>query len=179
MKKLLSAIFFFASSIAVAQTYQPTWESLDGRTIPGWYRNGKFGIFIHWGVYSVPAYCSKGNYAEWYQNALTRGDSAIIKYHKEKFGDRKYYDLANDFKAELFNPDEWAKIFEASGAKYIVLTSKHHDGFCLWPSKDANRDWGFAWNAVDAGPHRDLLGDLFAAVRKTSVHAGMYFSLYE
>jgi alpha-L-fucosidase len=179
MRKIFSAIFFFASSIAIAQTYQPTWESLDSRTIPEWYRNGKFGIFIHWGVYSVPAYCSKGNYAEWYQNALTRGDTATIKYHKEKFGNRTYYDLANDFKAELFNPDEWAKVFEASGAKYIVLTSKHHDGFCLWPSKDANRDWGFAWNAVDAGPHRDLLGDLFAAVRKTSVHAGMYFSLYE
>ena len=179
MKKILSVIFFFASSFAVAQTYQPTWESLDSRTIPEWYRNGKFGIFIHWGVYSVPAYCSKGNYAEWYQHALMSGDTATIKYHKEKFGNRKYYDFANDFKAELFNPDEWAKVFEASGAKYIVLTSKHHDGFCLWPSKDANRDWGFAWNAVDAGPHRDLLGDLFKAVRKTSVHAGMYFSLYE
>ncbi len=87
--------------------------------------------------------------------------------------------MANDFKAELFNPEEWAALFEKSGAKYIVLTSKHHDGFCLWPSKDANRDWGFAWNAADAGPHRDLLGELFAAVRKTSVHVGMYYSLFE
>jgi alpha-L-fucosidase len=85
----------------------------------------------------------------------------------------------NDFHAELFNPDEWANLIEKSGAKYVVLTSKHHDGFCLWPSKEADRDWGFPWNAVTAGPHRDLLGDLFKAIRKTSVHAGMYYSLYE
>jgi len=178
MRKLFICLLFL-SSIAMSQTYQPTWESLDTRPVPQWYKDGKFGIFIHWGVYSVPGYCTKGNYAEWYQNGLMNGDTARVKYHKEKFGNRSYYDLATDFKAELFNPDEWANVFEKSGAKYIVLTSKHHDGFCLWPSKDANRDWGFAWNAVDAGPHRDLLGDLFAAVRKTSVHAGMYYSLYE
>jgi alpha-L-fucosidase len=112
-------------------------------------------------------------------NGLMNGDTARLRYHREKFGNRTYYDLVNDFKAELFNPDQWAKVIEASGARYIVLTSKHHDGFCLWPSKEANRDWGFAWNAVDAGPHRDLLGDLFTAIRKTSVHAGMYYSLYE
>ena len=87
--------------------------------------------------------------------------------------------MANDFKAELFNPDEWAKLFEQAGAKYIVLTSKHHDGFALWSGKEASRDRGFPWNASETGPHRDLLGDLFKAVRKTSVHAGMYYSLYE
>lgn len=180
MKKILllffSVLFFL---ISFSQTYQPTWESLDSRPVPQWFKDAKFGIFIHWGVYSVPAYSTIGSYAEWYQYGLQTGDSARIKFHKEKFGDRTYYDLANDFKAELFNPDEWAKVFEESGAKYIVLTSKHHDGFCLWPSKDANRDWGFPWNAVDVGPKRDLLGDLFKAVRKTSVHAGMYYSLFE
>jgi alpha-L-fucosidase len=179
MKKILFISILFISIYSFAQTYQPTWESLDSRPVPQWFKDAKFGIFIHWGVYSVPAYCTVGNYAEWYQNGLENGDSARIKFHKEKFGNRTYYDLANDFKAELFNPDEWAKLFEASGAKYIVLTSKHHDGFCLWPSKEANRDWGFPWNAKDVGPKRDLLGDLFKAVRKTSVHAGMYYSLYE
>src|SRR5579862_9824708 len=114
MKKILTLIWLFASIVAVAQSYQPSWASLDTRPIPEWYRNGKFGIFIHWGVYSVPAYCTKGNYAEWYQNGLMTGDTARLKYHKEKFGNRTYYDLANDFKAELFNPDEWAKVFEAS-----------------------------------------------------------------
>jgi alpha-L-fucosidase len=178
MRKFLHLTILLALT-GHGQPYQPTWESLDSRPAPEWYRNSKFGIFIHWGVYSVPAYCEKGNYAEWYQYYLLNGDSARIKYHGEKFGSRSYYDLVNDFKAELYEPDQWAKLIEKSGAKYVVLTSKHHDGFCLWPSRDANRDWGFAWNSVDAGPHRDLLGDLFAAIRKTSVHAGMYYSLYE
>jgi alpha-L-fucosidase len=163
----------------MAQTYQATWESLDSRPIPQWYKDGKFGIFIHWGVYSVPGWSSKGNYAEWYQYGLQTNDTARQNFHKKKFGDLTYYQLADQFKAELFNPDEWARLFELSGAKYIVLTSKHHDGFCLWPSKTANKTWGMKWNAVDAGPHRDLLGDLFNAVRKTSVHPGMYYSLYE
>jgi alpha-L-fucosidase len=161
------------------QPYQPNWQSLDKRDAPQWYKDAKFGIFIHWGVYAVPGFSKKGQYAEWYQHALQTTDTITQRYHKEKFGNRTYYDLANDFKAELFNPDEWARVFEQSGAKYIVLTSKHHDGFTLWPSKEADRDWGFKWNAVDIGPKRDLLGDLFKAVRKTSVHAGMYYSLYE
>ena len=175
---LLFAFSFLLCQNVLAQ-YKPTWESLDTRPVPQWWSNGKFGIFIHWGVYSVPAYSKKGEYAEWYENSLRSGDSAKMKYHKENFGDRHYYDLVNDFHAELFNPDEWAKLIEESGAKYVVLTSKHHDGFCLWPSKEADRDWGFPWNAVTAGPHRDLLGDLFKAIRKTSVHPGMYYSLYE
>lgn len=162
-----------------AQPYQPNWESLDKRPVPQWFKDAKFGIFIHWGVYSVPAWSPKGEYAEWYQNGLEKHDSAIISYQKRKFGDLSYYQLADQFKAELWNPDEWAKLFEESGAKYIVLTSKHHDGFCLWPSKDSDKSWGFPWNAAERGPKRDLLGDLFKAVRKTSVHAGMYYSLYE
>lgn len=173
---LLSLVLM--SNILFAQ-YQPTWESLDQRPVPQWFKDSKFGIFIHWGVYAVPGYCTKGNYAEWYQQGLMNGDTARINFHKKKFGDRTYYDLANDFKAELFQPDEWAKLFEQSGAKYIVLTSKHHDGYSLWPDATANKTWGFPWNAKDIGPKRDLLGDLFTAVRKTSVRAGMYYSLYE
>ncbi|MCW3087963.1 MAG: alpha-L-fucosidase [Sediminibacterium sp.] len=164
---------------ASAQTYQPDWASLDKRPVPQWFTDAKFGIFIHWGVYSVPSYTTKGSYAEWYQNGLERGDSAKKAFHAAKFGNLSYYQLADQFKAELFKPDEWAQLFERSGAKYIVLTSKHHDGFTLWPNQDANRTWGFPWNAMDIGPKRDLLGDLFKAVRKTSVHAGMYYSLYE
>ncbi len=178
-RSLLLSLGLLLMGGAIAQTYQPTWESLDKRPVPQWFKDAKFGIFIHWGVYAVPGWCTKGNYSEWYQNGLNNGDSSRIKFHKAKFGDRSYYDLEKDFKAELYNPDEWAQLFEKSGAKYIVLTSKHHDGFCLWPNKESNRDWGFPWNAVDAGPKRDLLGDLFTAVRKTSVHPGMYYSLYE
>jgi alpha-L-fucosidase len=179
MKKTIAILSLFISSALIAQTYQPNWESLDKRPVPTWFTDAKFGIFIHWGVYAVPGWSSKGQYAEWYQQGLQTNDTARQQYHKAKFGNRTYYDLANDFKAELFNPDEWAKVFEQSGAKYIVLTSKHHDGFTLWPSKEADRDWGFKWNAVDVGPKRDLIADLFKAVRKTSVHAGMYYSLYE
>lgn len=179
MKKIIIFCFLLSGLSATAQPYQPNWASLDTRPVPKWFTDSKFGIFIHWGVYSVPGFTTKGSYAEWYQNALNRGDSATVAYHKAKFGNLTYYQLADQFKAELFNPDEWAKVFEKSGAKYIVLTSKHHDGFTLWPSKDANRTWGFPWNAGDVGPKRDLLGDLFKAIRKTSVHAGMYYSLYE
>jgi alpha-L-fucosidase len=178
-KILLSILLLSAATITHSQTYQPTWESLDKRPVPGWFGDSKFGIFIHWGVYAVPAYTTKGSYAEWYQNGLEGKDSAKKAFHLAKFGNLTYYQLADQFKAELFNPDEWARVFEESGAKYIVLTSKHHDGYALWPSKDASRTWGFPWNAKEVGPKRDLLGDLFKAVRKTSVHAGMYYSLYE
>jgi len=78
------------------------------------------------------------------------------------------------FKAELFRPDEWADLFRKSGAKYIVLTSKHHEGFTLWPSAHS---WN--WNSVDIGPHRDLCGDLTASVKKAGLHMGFYYSLYE
>jgi alpha-L-fucosidase len=179
MRKLLAVSLLFITLHLDAQQYQPNWESLDQRSTPQWFKDAKFGIFIHWGVYAVPGWSTKGNYAEWYQQGLQTTDSARMKFHKAKFGGRTYYDLANDFKAELFNPGEWARVFEQSGAKYIVLTSKHHDGYALWPSKEANKTWGFNWNAMDIGPKRDLLGDLFKAVRKTSVHAGMYYSLYE
>ncbi|MBS1948586.1 MAG: alpha-L-fucosidase [Bacteroidetes bacterium] len=178
-KNFLFILCVFFSSVATAQNYKPTWPSLDTRPLPQWFKDAKFGIFIHWGVYSVPAYCKKGNYAEWYQHALMSGDSATVAYHKNKYNNISYYTFADQFKAELYNPDEWAKLIESSGAKYVVLTSKHHDGFANWPSEEASRDWGFPWNAMDTGPHRDLLGDLFAAIRKTSVHAGMYYSLYE
>ena len=179
MKNLLVLCLFFIGIHLSAQSYQPNWGSLDKRPTPQWFKDSKFGIFIHWGVYSVAGWSTKGNYAEWYQQGLQTTDTARQKFHKAKFGNRTYYDLANDFKAELFNPDDWAKLFEASGAKYIVLTSKHHDGFTLWPNEQANKTWGFPWNAKDIGPKRDLIGDLFRAVRKTSVHAGMYYSLYE
>jgi alpha-L-fucosidase len=179
MKKIFTFLCPIICTFSFAQNYQATWQSLDARPVPQWFKDGKFGIFIHWGVYSVPGWSTKGNYAEWYQYGLQTNDTARQQFHKKKFGDLTYYQLADQFKSELFNPDEWAKLFELSGAKYIVLTSKHHDGFCLWPNKDANKTWGFKWNAGDVGPHRDLLGDLFKAVRKTSVHPGMYYSLYE
>jgi len=163
-----------------AQTYQPNWESLDSRPVPSWFMNEKFGIFIHWGAYSVPSWGPQHSYSEWYQNGLQADkDNVRKKFHKLHYGDMSYYGFGPMFKADRFDPDAWAKVFEQSGAKYIVLTSKHHDGFAMWPSKEADKTWGFPWNSVSSGPKRDLLGDLFKAVRKTSVRAGMYYSLYE
>jgi alpha-L-fucosidase len=86
----------------------------------------------------------------------------------------KYADFAGQFKAELFDPKQWADVFVRSGAKYVVLTSKHHEGFCLWPSEQS---WN--WNAADIGPHRDLAGDLTLAVKARGLHMGFYYSLYE
>jgi len=163
-----------------AQNYQPNWESLDSRPVPSWFMNEKFGIFIHWGAYSVPSWGPEHSYSEWYQNGLQADKDNVRKqFHKLHYGDMSYYGFGPMFKADRFDPDAWAKVFEQSGAKYIVLTSKHHDGFAMWPSKEGDKTWGFPWNSVTSGPKRDLLGDLFKAVRKTSVRAGMYYSLYE
>src|SRR6218665_3966460 len=98
MKKLLLAPALLLGLISFSQTYQPNWESLDKRPVPQWFKDAKFGIFIHWGVYAVPGYGKKGTYSEWYQNALQDTNSSTYKFHKEKFGNRSYYDLANDFK---------------------------------------------------------------------------------
>ena len=88
-------------------------------------------------------------------------------------------DRAGRLRAELFDADQWAGIFRNAGAKYVVLVSKHHDGFALWPSQEADATWGRDWNAVDVGPKRDLVGELTAAVRRQGMEMGFYFSLYE
>ncbi|TNE57352.1 MAG: hypothetical protein EP344_11245 [Bacteroidetes bacterium] len=182
MRPTLIFLFVLLFSARVyTQNYLPDWSSLDTRPTPDWWQDAKFGIFIHWGVYSVPGYTVKGNYAEWYQHSLENNshDGKVRDYHIKNYGDRSYYDLASDFHAELFEPDEWARLFEKAGARYVVLTSKHHDGFCLWPSQQADKTWGFAWNAVSTGPKRDLVHELFTALSKTSIKPGLYFSLYE
>ncbi len=168
-------------------TYQPNWASIDSRPIPVWFEDAKFGIFIHWGLFSVPAWGPTPRdgagvydcYAEWYWNRLLDTKSKVqplfAKFHAQNYGaDFKYQDFVKDFKAEMFKPDDWAKVFEESGAKYVVLTSKHHEGFTLWPSKQA---WN--WNAVDVGPHRDLAGDLMKSVKAKGLRMGYYYSLYE
>jgi alpha-L-fucosidase len=188
MKKLLLVvlwIIYLNQSIA-QQKYEPTWESLNKRPIPGWFTNAKFGIFIHWGLYSVPSWATNSNadgfgsnYAEWYWERLNNTKLKIHKefvdFHQRTYGPNfKYQEFAPKFTCELFNPDQWAKIFKESGAKYVVLTSKHHDGFALWPSRES---WN--WNAMDVGPHRDLAGELSGAVKKAGLHMGFYYSLYE
>lgn len=182
MRQLLAFVFCLAATFVSAQKiYQPDWASLDQRPTPEWWQDAKFGIFIHWGVYSVPAFTPKGRYAEWYQNSLQQNDpdGRVRAFHQTNYGTRSYYDLADDFHAELFNAEDWANLFQYAGARYVVLTSKHHDGFCLWPSEEANRTWGIPWNSAVRGPKRDLVGELFTALNKTRVKPGLYYSLYE
>jgi alpha-L-fucosidase len=178
--------FLAFTFLAAAQTrYQPDWPSLDARPTPSWYEQARFGIFIHWGLYSVPSFApphAKGQtpYAEWYWNSLKSGKPATVEFHNRAYGPGfSYAQFAPMFKAEFFDPDRWADTLQKSGARYVVLTSKHHDGFALWPSAEADRDWGRPWNAESAGPHRDLLGDLTAAVRRKGLKMGFYYSLYE
>ena len=193
LRKLTCGIILLAmASQASAQRYEPTWDSVDSRPTPAWWGDAKFGIFIHWGVYSVPAFAPKGEYAEWYWERLSKPgnadastDDARIRretraFHERVYGhDFKYQDFAPKFTAEMFDANQWANIFAESGAKYVVLVSKHHDGFALWPSHEANASWGRPWNAVDVGPRRDLVGELTTAVRRRGLEMGFYFSLYE
>jgi alpha-L-fucosidase len=196
MKSLLKFVLpLFSFCIAGAQTYQPNWASLDKRSTPQWFDDAKFGIFIHWGLYSVPAWAETFHdpnrkdwkntihYAEWYWR-LQQGDpkpgkdkgvSPYPQHHLSTYGTNfRYQDFVSGFTTQYFQPEKWADIFQKSGAKYVILTSKHHDGYSLWPSKQA---WN--WNSVDLNPHRDLVGDLSEAVKKAGLRMGLYYSLYE
>lgn len=187
MKKSISLLFVIIA-ISVFQVfaqdkYLPSWESVDKRPIPAWFENAKFGIFIHWGLFSVPAWGpTEGNvyekYAEWYwwrQSRNGQPSKSFTDFHNQTFGENtKYEDFASGFKAEMFYPDQWAEVFKKSGARYVVLTSKHHEGFTLWPSAVS---WN--WNSVDVGPHRDLCGELTKSVKEKGLYMGFYYSLYE
>lgn len=177
----------FCSTITVLsqENFQPAWESIDKRPVPAWFTKAKFGIFIHWGVYSVPAWAPTGDsipvyskYAEWYwyrKNETSVAGQLFRQHHNKMYGENfQYQDFARDFKAENFVPGDWADILAASGAKYVVLTSKHHEGFTLWPSAQS---WN--WNSLDVGPHKDLAGELSKAVKAKGLHMGFYYSLYE
>ncbi len=182
-------LFLLLSIPTIAQQkYEPTWQSLDSRPVPEWFGNAKFGIFIHWGPYSVPAWTPKGTYTEWYQywlqnktlfgNGNFKGDE-VVNYHEKTYGkDFSYYQFGEMFTADLFEPDEWTELFKKAGAKYVVLTSKHHDGFTLWPNKQAN-DRGFAWNSMEVGAKKDLVGLLSKSVKDAGLKMGLYYSLYE
>jgi alpha-L-fucosidase len=172
----MSAILAAAALLSMTgQPFEATWESIDSRPNPQWFEEAKFGIFIHWGVYSVPAWGPKDQYAEWYWNHMQNKNGETWKFHERTYGPNfQYQDFAPMFKAELYDPAQWADIFKRSGAKYIVLTSKHHEGFCLWPNPQS---WN--WNSMDIGPHRDLAGDLVTACRDQDLRIGFYYSLYE
>lgn len=183
-KKLwvLGLLVLMTTTRLSAQTEIMTWEELDNRPMPQWWSDAKFGIFIHWGVYSVPAFAPvKGDigvydkYSEHYEARLKSKNKAFTEFHDKTYGEGvKYADFAASFKAEHFNPEDWSSLFEKAGAKYVVLTSKHHDGFCLWNSKLSPH-----WNSVVQGPHMDIIDTLARAVRNQGLHFGLYYSLFE
>lgn len=177
--KFLVLIAFFASMESKAQTNIDRVSSPKGTSvfkadsssiaknykIPDWFRNAKFGIFIHWGIYSVPAYGS-----EWYARWMYKKDHDINKYHVQKYGavDKfGYKDFIHTFKAEKFDPNEWAELFKASGAQYVVPVAEHHDGFAMYKSEFN------PWNSVDMGPHIDVIGELRKAILKQGLHFGL------
>lgn len=132
--------------------YKDTWESLQQYQPPRWYADAKFGIFIHWGVYSVPAFGS-----EWYSRNMYIKDSWEFKHHVETYGDHEHFgykDFIPMFKAEKFDPREWAELFKEAGAQYVVPVAEHHDGFQMYKSEISH------WNAYEMGPQRDVLGEL-------------------
>jgi len=185
-----AAMCALAWSLA-AQPYQPTTESLRKHKAPQWFEDAKFGIFIHWGPYAVPAF------HEWYVEFIspkaqfgfmyggppytaTRDNlpeelfragirEEAYRYHLQNWGPNfAYDDFIPMFKAEKFDPDAWARLFQEAGARYVVFTAKHGDEFAMWPSKFTKR------NAMEMGPHRDLAGDLTRAVRKLGLKMGFY-----
>ena len=186
MKKTLTIILLLYTVIlsplrgySQNEPVQPTWESLNERGYPQWFSDAKLGIFIHWGLYSVPAYASKEGYGEWFYRGLMLKEPErmrIMGYYADttKPVFDQYKELTKYWHAELWNPDEWARLFKYVGAKYVVLVTKHHDGFCLWDSQ-----YQPEWNSVTSGPHRNIVEDLNKAVRQQGLRMGFYYSLPE
>jgi len=143
--------------------YKPAWDSVSAHVIPDWYKDAKFGISMHWGLYAVPAHGS-----EWYVQHMY-ADKATIQWHTDNFGPPDkfgYKDFMPKFTCAKWNPDEWASLFKDAGAKYIMPTVEHHDGFSMWDS-DIN-----PYNAKQMGPKRDVIGEMCTAMRKQGLKFG-------
>jgi len=169
---LLCFVFLAITSIKKTEGYTADWKSLDSRPLPSWYDDAKLGIFIHWGVFSVPSYSSEWFWWQW-QGQPT---PAVVQFMQSNYKpDFTYADFGKDFKTEFFQASQWTDMFKASGAKYIVFVSKHHEGYTNWPSK-----YSFNWNSMDVGPNRDIVGELMNATRhNTDLKFGLYHSMFE
>ncbi len=162
---LLSLCLLTSLALSAQSVYQPNWESLKKYDIPEWFRDAKFGIFIHWGVYSVPAFGS-----EWYPRNMYDSSSREFKHHVKEYGPQSkfgYKDFIPSFKGENFDADAWVTLFRKAGARYIVPVAEHHDGFAMYNTALSD------WNAVKMGPHRDVVGEIAAAVKKQGLVFGL------
>jgi alpha-L-fucosidase len=151
-----------AASAFAGNRYEPTWDSLAKHNAePEWLKDAKLGIYFHWGVYSVPAF-----HDEWYPRNMHMEGSEDYEHHQKTYGDLSkfgYHDFVPMFKAENFDPEAWADLFQKAGARFAGPVAEHHDGFSMWASKLT------PWNAKDMGPHRDILGELFQSLRKRNM----------
>ncbi len=186
----LAALSLFAAPVfAFAQRthYEPTLASLDTHPLPAWYADAKLGIFVHWGLYSVPGwaplahaehdfadpdYILNNPYAEWYLNVMRIPGSPTELYQRQHYNGANYYDFTSSFdeQSAKWSPDAWVKTFRDAGARYVVLTTKHHDGFALWPTKVVNP------NQSHLSARRDIVGDLTASVQRAGLRMGLYYS---
>ncbi len=144
--------------------YKDNWDSLSNYTVPAWYQSIKFGIFIHWGLYSVPAFDS-----EWYSRNMYIPGHVCYEHHIETYGPHKefgYKDFIPMFTADAFDAEQWATLLKASGAQYVCPVAEHHDGFQMYRSDFSH------YNAYEMGPQKDILGDLFHALRDQQLYPG-------
>jgi alpha-L-fucosidase len=168
----------------------PALKALRRHRVPAWWLDAKLGIFVHWSPASVPGFAPVDTdigqlvqsdepdalkdtpYAEWYGNSLRFPDSAVARHHRTTYGDRPYEAFARDWEdgLEHWDPDDWARRFAATGARWVVLVTKHMDGFCLWPTEVTNP------NQADWHSKRDAVGELAEAVRGAGMRFGVYYS---
>lgn len=162
---LVVLLMSIVSSMTAQEKYDATWESLKKYKTPAWFQDVKFGIFIHWGVYSVPAFAN-----EWYPRNMYQKDSREYKHHVETYGQHSrfgYKDFIPQFTAKNFDAAEWVSLFKKSGAQYIVPVAEHHDGFAMYKTSLSK------WNAFEMGPHRDVVGELAAETAKQGLIFGV------
>ncbi|KAJ7847700.1 glycoside hydrolase family 29 protein [Mycena olivaceomarginata] len=164
----------------LVENYTPDADSLSMHETPSWWNAAKYGIFIHWGVYSTPAWAPPTSYAEWYDWDIRQppnSSNPTWEHHLETYGKNVIYnDFIPDFTASKFNASAWVDLFDRAGAKYFVLVSKHHDGFALFDTGNTTNR-----NSVQFGPKRDLVAELFqtAKAEKPEMHRGTYYSMPE
>jgi len=157
--------------------FEATWASLDAHDCPEWFRDAKLGMYFHWGVSAVPGWAPRKDgisYAEWYWHAMNDEKNPTHRYHRETWGpDFTYDDFFPLFGAERYDPADWVSFAKSSGARYLFVNAKHHDGYCLWPTKYTDR------SAFRTGPKRDLITPLVEAARREGLKIGFYYSFYE